>query len=505
MTSLRKFRGSGLGYSLLLVALSVGKVAVAQSSTTGDKGPSPSSSDTSAAPSEADKATAPVTSAAAPAATAPAVAKAPAAATTPMPAEPTDKAPAAAPAVPIAVENLPASGYFPNRNRGLVGGSLWLTMHGLQFPYMAPPTSKNEVRVAISGSVWDDTSYAKFTSNSPSYKTVDRWLNQGRAVLRVTPAYTTKDGWFVQGQTELVAFGNQFVGANGTANNIGNVDDLFVRAGLWDKFDVTVGRFQGWEVYHYGMGLDLNTFERLGAQNPSALINPPKIYGLDFYWDRPDGGAGNYAAHYYATDYLRFELLGQIGAAGGSNMRGVRPVAILDLGYLKVKAGWEYGVTKDQTEGPQDHSRQNGFGGAVQFIIDPYIEGGINGAIGYIDTWDSDGSANTSKSSTTSTYGGFLNGRVYGPLMLGIGANQTHFNNLTANESPLSPQLHGQTDWESHFQSFAAVQYSFWNKLFLKFVGSYSQFHYEDIIEVPARGTFTNKEYGGRLRMMYLF
>jgi hypothetical protein len=54
-------------------------------------------------------------------------------------------------------------------------------------------------------------------------------------------------------------------------------------------------------------------------------------------------------------------------------------------------------------------------------------------------------------------------------------------------------------------QTFAAIQYSLWDKLFFKFVASYSQFHFEDVIEVPHTGTFTDKEYGGRFRAMYLF
>jgi len=504
MKSLRKVHGAGLGYSLLLVALSVGKVAVAQTDTGSKAAPASGSTETSTPAAQATDAEATTESAPAKAEETKAEPSKPREAKTePMPLPPTDAAPAAAPSVPFTVEILPASGYFPDRNRGLVGGSLWLTMHGLQFPYMAPPTSKSEVRIAISGSIWNDVSYARLTSGDPKIKGLNRWLNQTRAVLRSTPTYTLKDGYFVQGQVELVANGNQFI--DNTTNNIGGVDDVFVRAGKWDAFDVTIGRFQGWEVYHYGMGLDLNTLERKGAQLPLESVGTPQIYGVSNYWDRPDGGAGNYAAHFYPTDFLRFELLGQIGTASGSNMRGLRPVAILDLGYLKVKAGWEYGVTKNQTDKQYDRSRQNGFGGSIQFVLDPYIEGGINGAIGYSDYWNGAGAPDTVRSSTTASYGGFLNGRVFGPLMLGLGANQTHWENLQPNENPVTPQLNGKTNYENHLQTFAVVQYSFWDKLFLKFVASYSKFHFEDVIDVGATGNITNKEYGGRLRMMYLF
>ena len=181
----------------------------------------------------------------------------------------------------------------------------------------------------------------------------------------------------------------------------------------------------------------------------------------------------------------------------------MRPAAILDLGWLKAKAGWEYGVSSAQTDGDLSHTRNNGFGGALQFVWNPYLEGGINGAIGYLDYWIDTGRPKPENSTTTKSYGGFLNGRVYGPLMVGLGANQTRWNNLRPNVDV--PAYKGQTDWSTHFQGFAAVQYSFWDKLFLKFVANYARFHYEDIYQQPDPHSYTNKEWGGRLRMMYLF
>jgi hypothetical protein len=511
MKSLRKVHGSGLGYSLLLVALSVGKVAAAQPDADGTAASAPGSADTSASGSaSAGQATGTDgTAEAAPAAKAETAKAAPSktqgVAAETAPPQPMEPAPEPAASAPLVLEILPSSGYFPNRNRGLVGGSLWLTMHGLQFPYMAPPTSKSQVRIAISGSMWNDISFARLTPSNRSLKAIDRWLNQTRGVFRVTPSYTTKEGYFVQAQTELVANGNQFLDNSTGGSNMGAVDDAFVRAGKWDMFDITVGRFQGWEVYHYGMGLDLNTLERDGAKHPNQTEPIPQIYGVNNYWDRPDGGAGNYAAHFYPTDYLRFELLGQIGTSNNSNIRAVRPVAILDLGYLKAKAGWEYGTLTLQSEGTPSHIRQNGFGGSLQIVLDPYIEGGVNGAIGYVDNWNGTGQPDTTKSTTTTSVGAFLNGRVVGPLMLGVGANNTHWENLVPNASPLSPELHGKPNYKNHLQTFGAIQYSIWDKLFMKFVASYSTYHFEDVIEVPHTGTFTNKEYGGRLRVMYLF
>jgi len=316
--------------------------------------------------------------------------------------------------------------------------------------------------------------------------------------LRLTPAYSLPSGWFAQGQLELVAKSDQTV----LNNNAGAVDDLFVRAGKWGVFDVTVGRFQGWEVYHYGMGLDLNTLERNGAEITN-MKTPAGIYGVSTYWDRLDNGAGNYAAHVYFTDYLRLEVMGVIGSLPGGNVRAVRPVAVLDLGYLKFKVGAENGTTSSQDDNLQTRTKNNGFGGAIQFVVNPYLEGGINGAIRYVDSWSKDGLPDPEGSTTSKSFGGFLNGRVYGPLLVGLGANWSREDNLETNRNVDSPR-YDLNSYKTHLQSFAAIQYSFWDKLFFKFVGGYATMHFEDNIQDPPRPQDATM-YSGRLRMMYLF
>jgi len=503
MTSRWNIGGAKFGLGLMVFVLGLSNVAAAQPGDAAEPSAAPGSSDhkasTPAASAEASAETGTAPSAeagnAVPSESTPAATKVTVA--TP-PAAPKEVEPTSTGGTPLTVEILPGSGYPEPRVRGIVGGSLWLTMHGLQFPYMGPETSPNQVRLAISGSVWDDTSFARLNSGKlETTKSLTRWSNQGRGVIRFTPSYTTREGWFVQGQIETVGNIEQTV----VSNNIGTLDDMFVRAGKWNAFDITVGRFQGWEVYHYGMGLDLNTLERTGANLPN--LPATQIYGLNSYWDRPAFGVGDYAAHVYLSDYLRFEVLGQIGTQG-ANVRATRPVAVLDLGYLKVKAGFEYGETRGQSDGDKSRTRTNGVGGAIQFVANPYIEGGVNAAVGYLDYWIDTGLAKPENSTTTRSFGGFLNGRVIGPLMLGVGANQTHWNNLKPNANPDTPRLNGATDWSTHFQGFGAIQYSFWDKLFFKFVANYARFHYEDIVQNPPH-SYTNNEWGGRLRMMYLF
>ncbi len=190
-------------------------------------------------------------------------------------------APASAPAeaaaniAPGVVEQLPASAYPEPVTRGLYGGPLWLDMQGLQWPYM--PKSG----VGISGYGWIDGNYRLIRSGNPAISPeFKELLDQGRFLLRVTPTYTSGT-WFVQAQAEIVANTNQYDVQ--PAPSIVAADDVWVRTGDWNSWDVTVGRMQGFDVYPLGMGLDLNTYERLGAFDPQFAQQPQRL--------RPGAGA----------------------------------------------------------------------------------------------------------------------------------------------------------------------------------------------------------------------
>lgn len=477
----------GLGVSLCpaLTVLTLGGAAFAQDEGQPEETTTAAdTAETSGAPEEASDAAEEEAEEAAPA---------------PPKAEPAPPAEAAQDTSPLPVHILAGLEMPGAKVRGITGGSLWLTTQGLQWPYMPKLPGGDRMQIAISGSAWVDTSYARINSGSketdPSQK---RWANQGRGVLRATPAYSTEEGWFAQGQIEFVANGDQTL----TGQNLGVVDDMFVRAGKWGLFDVTVGRFQGWELYHYGMGLDLNTLERRGAEGRNAG-KPPQIYGLDFFWDRPNDGRGNYAVHFYPTDFLRFEVLGQVGTSSGNNQFAVRPVGILDLGFVKVKAGAELGKNSPQQDEIKGETSMNGWGVAVQGVLDPHVEAGVNVATGYTDAINNQGLPDLARSTTTMSYGGFLNGRVFGPLIIGGGANMTRFNSLQTNGITTSPN-YGKHDVHTHFQAFVAVQYSVWDRFFVKFVGARAVYDYEDYVREPPHG-YTYDMWSGRFRVMYLF
>lgn len=395
------------------------------------------------------------------------------------------------------VEHLPGSA-FPDPPRGLYGGSLWLnTFHGLQWPYM-PRTG-----LGISGYAWVDTGYEQIKSPEADHDDAVKWIQQGRAVLRFTPTYS--DGhFFVQGQGELVANKDQSV----VQPNVVDTDDLWVRLGVWKKWDVQAGRFEAWEVYHLGMGLDQNTLERIGPVD-SRVGAPFDFYGVTNAFYRA-AGLGNVAAHVYPWSWLRVEALGQAGNQNGQNAIGGRGAAILDFGIVKVKGAAEYRhttqvLTLNQTiNGVQSKTsspeRTNawGYGGSVQVLLNPFVEFGVNLAQELTDQWDMSGAPNGFGTFTINSMGGFANARVIPDLLVGAGVNyskkdDTHTDNL------------GKNDSYTNLQSFGAVQYLISKQLFVKAVFAYAKATWDPSFDNGPDIKFSDVMLSGRLRLLYLF
>lgn len=411
-----------------------------------------------------------------------------------------DDALEAAPPVPaeqgtsISVERLPASAYPEPRVRGIVGGSLRWTMHGLQWPYMPARAAGASTRIGFSGSGWVDTSYQKIDSGIPdSDPSIEEWRQQSRLVLRATPTYNAPGDWFVQAQGEFVL--NTTLPTTYAETIV--ADDLYVRVGKWNRLDITAGRFQGWEIYHLGMGLDLNTVERFGARTENNA--PVDLYGLTLFWDRPLG-PGRVAAHYYPTDYLRFELMGQVGSEA-LNSLAVRPVGILDIGLLKLKVGAEYGkqTPRQQSVARKDKVISRGVAGTLQVVLEPHLEAGVAGAVALVDSWNAQGVLDAGRSTTTRSYGAFANVRVLGPVILGAGANYTNENNLKLDVTE------SFNDIRTHLQIFGAAQYSLWDELFIKLVVAHANAHSNPLSNPPPVAAFRNKALSARLRLLYWF
>jgi hypothetical protein len=429
--------------------------------------------------------------------------------------KPTAPEPPPAPAI-IGVERVPDSGYpgpatqstqgileatagwdwhvgrSGSEVRGLHGGSMWLAMHGLQWPYLPRRPGEPALMLALSGSGWVDTAYERIESGLPANPGIKYLRQQGRLVLRATPTYRSED-WFVQGQAELVANSDQSV----SQPQVADTDDLWVRAGYWNAFDVQFGRFEGWELYHLGMGLDINTFERRGALLDGSTFKPPDFYGVTFAFYRPDG-AGNFAVHGYPAKWLRLEALTRVGNDSGSNKIGERGAAILDFGWVKLKGGTEYVKGWDSSDNTQGRTLQRGGGGAIQFVLDPYLEFGVNAAWAIQDAWDSTGAVSEDATWTLESRGAFANLRLIGDLLAGGGINYTYFENIHRDAA-------GNVQKRDHTQVFGALQYGLMKQLFLKVVVAWADAYYIPNALDNNIPPFHDKMFSTRLRASLYF
>jgi hypothetical protein len=393
---------------------------------------------------------------------------------------------------PLALERLPSTAYPSRPIPGIKGGSLALSINHLQWPYMPKYAGEPDFRIGFSGSSWADASMRDVKAGLDAEADQFEYRMQGRFTFRVTPVYNPGNDWFVQSNAEFVAITEQ----NNSTTNYADIDDAYIRIGKWKTFDITVGRVQGFEVYHFGMGLDLNTFERLGAASFSKTPAPP--YALDALWDRGVNN-GAIAAHWYMPEWLRLEFLTRIGVSGQGKELGIRPVGVLDFGFAKLKAGYERRLSNSLFDQNQARVEMQGLGASLQFVLDPWVELGGNIARRTEDAFDQDGAPRLAASFTTTTWGGFVNVRPYiDNVLVGLGYNHTYFENFNVDSF-------GDPEHTTHHQMFAAAQYLLWDSLYLKYVFAYSSADIKERTDVVGDDGFTNKSMSHRLRVMLLY
>jgi len=409
---------------------------------------------------------------------------------------------------------------FPGRLRGIEGGSLWLEpdFQGLQWPH------NTRSGLGVSGNFWIDSGNEWLIRGTPQQPNSTLRFQQGRGVLRLTPAYVS-GRFFAQAQAELV--GNLCQAANSICLTTGtfSTDDLWVRVGMWNAWDFKFGRFEGWEVYHLGMGMDQYTLERLGAGmfgvDPftTPKLEAPTFYGVNYIQYRPSDGlaVGHIAFHAYPTEFLRFELLAKLGtdnyrsdnATGDTpwNYLGGRPTLIFDVGWFKLRIAGEYQKrpattqTLDpgagQKKDPVPARMNKGVGGSIQFVIDPVVEFGVNAAIGKQDDTDAFARQVLENSFTTKSVGGFANVRIFNHFLFGTGVNWTSQTDQFLAAGSTANNFTSQLQW------FGAFQYQLLGYLYVKLVGAYAQADF-----LPSDLTvmqWQNHMYSGRLRLLYIY
>ncbi|HEV8550181.1 MAG TPA: hypothetical protein VGQ57_14150, partial [Polyangiaceae bacterium] len=143
------------------------------------------------------------------------------------------------------------------------------------------------------------------------------------------------------------------------------------------------------------------------------------------------------------------------------------------------------------------------YGFAAQVVLDPYVEFGGSFARGFEDSVDKDSQADLLGSNTVQTYGGFLNGSPgYEPLVLGVGAFWNHWEDFRTDNNT-GPHK-GKVDTNDQTQIFGAVQYTLWERLYLKLVVAHAKNH-QETYKVAGNSEFTNNAFSTRFRVMLLF
>jgi hypothetical protein len=339
----------------------------------------------------------------------------------------------------------------------------------------------------LSGDIYIDTGYERSGRGLESEPDMVFWLQNGRMLLRVTPTYTN-GRFFVRAGGAFLAHVDEIAG-----NESIDTDDAWLKLGIWDVFDIQLGRFEGWEVYHKGQGLERDTLEDLGA------FGGPDIYEVNYAYYRQNG-FGQVAAHIYPTDTLRFEVASVFGNELGYNAIGVRGAGILDFGAIKLKVAGEWRKRAPMEEGQEGWEEQRGFGGSLQvFLDDPKyavpLQFGVNGAFGLVDRIDPFGNVDERASVDTLSVGGFLNMGL-GKTVLGLGYNHTIQGDRQRND---------QTNKDGHFvhyQGFASVKRPIvFSKLTAKLVFAFARADLQPAFD-NAR---INDMYSVRLRMLYRF
>ncbi len=297
------------------------------------------------------------------------------------------------------------------------------------------------------GGLEADTTYARYSDEGDTRPQSFNDI-RGRFVVGPTLEYRfgAQQAWFVAARGELVAWLR-----DSTTYQV-NADDVYGQVGRKGTWDLKLGRFQTWRVYHKGGGFDLYTIEDQGACAATSLTTGscslesgtfgPHTYEVSYnYYREP---AGRAALHVYPTPWSGIELASSVGNAGGSNQLGARGAGLIHFDFLRVSVAAEYRVTKpgqeqasmDPTTGATttcancNVTRNYGFGGGVELTVKP-IAIGLNGAQAHdLNYTAANGTLNKDNSQTRTSLGGYAEFDVGSlaferSLILGFGLNRT--------------------------------------------------------------------------------
>ncbi|MCA9517843.1 MAG: hypothetical protein KC635_23045 [Myxococcales bacterium] len=332
------------------------------------------------------------------------------------------------------------------------------------------------VPLSFSGNFWTDVGFMKRLNERQGQYDQDATYMQGRFVLAAEHTSGLGDTYYATARVELLGFVNEFTKSQFEAH----VQDAYVIAGsrLWD---VQVGRFLAWEVYHRGQGIELYTAEEAGA-----------LEGPSLYWLQVTRGhrneAGQLAFHLFPTDWLAFELAGVYGQESNQNNLGVRPVVALDFGRLDVKLGYEYLAQLPQTDADKVEVKTQGFAAMVSYAF-PHLTLGADVGHASVDYTDIQGLTDGEKTFDKTSVGGFAD-IDFADSSIGLGYHFT----MQENE---------QGEQNTHHQAFVTfLQHLPIPGLSVKLVYGFATAHIQDI---DVGSEWDNTMHSVRLRVAYDF
>jgi hypothetical protein len=329
---------------------------------------------------------------------------------------------------------------------------------------------------------------------------------RGRFVVGPTVDYRFGEhkDWFVAARGEMVAWLRE------RTNYQINADDVYGQVGKKGLWDLKLGRFEAWRVYHKGFGFDRYTIEDNGAcTSPSTSCSQesgsfgPHTYEVNYNYYRE--AAGKAAVHIYPTPWSGIELLGLMGNSDGPNQLGGRAAALVHFPYVRASAAVEYRATRPPKENDAacpkcgNVADSIGYGGGIELTIKP-VAVGVNGAQGKDTRYNvTTGVLDNDASATRTSLGGYAEVDVGSlafqrSLILGFGLNRTEVVDKVNN-------------FEQHYQSAAYALFPLgFNAASIKLVLSQAT---EDIQKSNGDGTATllptYKMQAARFRFTYPF
>ena len=294
----------------------------------------------------------------------------------------------------VGVQRLPGSAYPEPQTRGLKYGSLWLTFHGLQWPYMPSCTNGERfvhrpVGLGLDRHLLREVRPLGRRTRTSRPDRIKYWKQQARMLLRVTPTYSFDTDWFIQGQVELVGTGDQTIAAVGRRRRR-HRRSLAARRPV-EQVGLPGRPLRGLGGLSPRHGARLQHLRAQGRGRAGRVQQHIAFYGLTDNQFRPSGAAGNFAVHYYPLPFLRFELLGMAGSFSGPAYAGAsggdpRPRLAQAQGGHRVPARRRQpGVGSDR------RSRRRASAARCSSSSLPHVEFGFNAAQGTVWNIDRNG------------------------------------------------------------------------------------------------------------------